>query len=174
MNISGQIPYSIPGNVFSGRMEPIRDGKDQLDLELEPSSVSQSMTSPESPDEFATTKTSSSRRSNQITPSIQGKRNRYHKDTERQYRMRLNERFSELLKALPEDVVESASGYSVNSQGDRGLTKIEILALAKAHIATLEKAQSELEEESLVLRGQQQLFKRLFGGMGANTLANII
>jgi hypothetical protein len=88
--------------------------------------------------------------------------------------MRLNERFSELLRALPEDVVESASGHSGRSGGDRGLTKIEILALAKAHIATLEKAQSELEEESLVLRGQQELFKRLFGSLGANALSNII
>jgi hypothetical protein len=43
------------------------------------------------------------------------------------------------------------------------LSKIEILALAKSHIASLEQKQSELKQESLVLRGQQDLFKRLCG-----------
>jgi len=94
---------------------------------------------------------------------------RYHKDTERQYRMRLNERYSDLLKALPDDLVESASGQSGRSQADKALSKIEILALAKSHIDSLEQTQAELEQESLVLRGQQDLFTRLcVGGAGGS------
>jgi Helix-loop-helix DNA-binding domain len=173
MSTSTQAANSISENVSFSRAQAARNGDGQ-GTEPELSTFSRHAAPLKPPDKVATTAAMSSRPTNQSAPSTRGNENRYHKDTERQYRMRLHERFSELLKALPEEVVESASGYSGRSQGDKGLTKIEILALAKAYIAALEKAQSELEEESLVLRGQQELFKRLFGGMRANNLANII
>ncbi|KAE9379606.1 hypothetical protein N431DRAFT_478570 [Stipitochalara longipes BDJ] len=100
----------------------------------------------------------------QSTAPPQAKDKRYHKDTERQYWLRLNERFSALLKALPDYLVKSASAQSGRSQADKALSKIEILALAKSHITSLEQAQTELKQESSILRGQQDLFTRLCGG----------
>jgi hypothetical protein len=127
--------------------------------------VLQSVESPKSPNLFGKAPLASSRQSkNETLPHSRSEEKRYHKDTERQYRLRLNERFSALLKALPDDLVELASGQSGKREADKALTKIDILALAKSHIASLEKEQSELEEESLVLKGQQQLFKRLLEG----------
>jgi hypothetical protein len=43
---------------------------------------------------------------------------------------------------------------------------MEVLDLAQTYINTLEKRQSELTEESLVLNGQLQLLKRLFTSAG--------
>ena len=69
--------------------------------------------------------------------------------------MRLNERYSDPLKALPDDLAGSASGQSGRSQADKALSKIEILALAKSHMTSLEKTQTELEQESSVFRGSK-------------------
>lgn len=165
MRTSGQTANSIPGTASLGRMQLVQRSKEQPDLKCEPLTASWSTASPRSPDTFATMSGLSSRQSEIQSPTrSQPKNRRYHKDTERQYRLRLNGRFSALLKALPDDLVESASGHSGRSEADKALTKIEILALAKSHITSLEKLQTELEEESLVLRGQQELFKRFCGG----------
>lgn len=146
-------------------MQQLQDDKAPPNLNSNSPAVSRSTASPKSSDRFATTWLASSRQpDDQTTPPPQPKDKRYHKDTERQYRLRPNQKFSALLKALPDDLVESASSHPGRSQADKALTKIEILALAKSYIASLEKTQTELEEESLVLRGRQELFKRLFGG----------
>lgn len=148
-----------------GRMQQGQDNKITNHGKSESTAVSQFITSLRSPDHLEPTSRGASQQSEEGTPPPpQPKDRRYHKDTERQYRLRLNERFSALLQALPDDIVESASGHSRRSKAEKALTKVEILALAKSYIASLEKTHTELEEESLVLRGQQELCKRLCGG----------
>ena len=144
MRPSGQTVKSLPGAITVGQMPEDCENKRHTSEKGDMPSPLLSTASPSLVDQ-------------------PGKK-RYHKDTERQYRMRLNERYFDLLKALPDDLVGSAGGQSGRSQADKGLSKIEILALAKSHIASLEQTQAELEQESLVLRGQQDLFKRLCGG----------
>lgn len=162
----GQASNSLPNSPALGPMQQVQDNSGPPNPNPESPKVLQSGESPKSPDFFGTASLASSRQSkNQTPPHPRSKEKRYHKDTERQYRLRLNERYSALLKALPDDLVELASGQSGRSEADKALTKIDILALAKSHIASLEKEQSELEEESLVLKGQQLLFKRLFEGL---------
>jgi hypothetical protein len=95
---------------------------------------------------------------------------RYHKDTERQYRSRLNDAFSVLLNAIPQGLVASATGVSGNGQEENAATKMEILDLAKTHIASLEKTQSELKEESLLLRGQVALSKGIVLMLGGQLI----
>jgi hypothetical protein len=162
---SGQEANTTLGTISLGRMQQCQDNKTTNHRKSEPTAVSQIKTSPRSPNHLESTSRDASQQSEEETPPPpQSKDRRYHKDTERQYRLRLNERFSALLQALPDDIVESASGHSGRSQAEKALTKVEILALAKSYIASLEQTQTELEEESLVLRGQQELFKRLCGG----------
>jgi hypothetical protein len=146
-------------------MQQGQDNKMTNHGKSESTAVSQFITSPRSPDHLEPTSRDASQHSEEGNPPpLQFKGKRYHKDTERQYRLRLNERFSALLHALPDDIVESASGHSERSQAEKALTKVEILALAKSYISSLEQTQTQLEEERLVLRGQQELFKRLCGG----------
>lgn len=153
---------TIPGTISLGRM---RHFQAPSTLESRPPALSQSAGSSMSPkDLVASASTISPQPEDQSPLRFQIKDKRHHKDTERQYRLRLNKQFSALLKALPDNVIESASGQSGRTQAEKALTKIEILALAKSHIASLEQTQAELEEESLVLRGQQELFKSLCGG----------
>lgn len=75
---------------------------------------------------------------------------------ERQYRARLNEQYATLLSALPKELTSSHGNDS-----ETKLSKMEILDLAKKHIATLEKEGEQLEEEKIMLRGQIQLIGRL-------------
>jgi hypothetical protein len=162
----GEASNTLPNNFALGPMEQVQDNSGPSHPTPESPMVSQPVESPNSSDFFATDPLATSRPSkNRTRPHSRLKEKRHHKDTERQYRLRLNERFSALLEALPDDLVESASGQSGRGQADKALTKVDILALAKSHITSLEKEQSELEEESLVLKGQQQLFKRLFEGL---------
>jgi Helix-loop-helix DNA-binding domain len=161
---SGKAATALPGMIPLRSMQQIQDKSAPSGAKSESLSVSRSTASLQSPDQFATTSMAPSQLPGAKTsPLPQPKDKRYHKDTERQYRLRLNEKFAALLKALPDDLVESASGHSGRSQADKALTKVEILALAKSHITSLEQTQTELEEEGLVLRGQQELFKRLYG-----------
>lgn len=162
----GQASDSLPNSLALGPMQQAQDNSGLSNPNPEPPMVLQSGESTKFQDFFGTASLTSSRQSKiQTPPHPQLKEKRHHKDTERQYRLRLNERYSALLKALPDDLVELASGQSERNEADEALTKIDILALAKSHIASLEKKQSELEEESLVLKGQQLLFKRLFEGL---------
>jgi hypothetical protein len=157
---------SLSNSLALGPMQQVQHNSGPPNPNPESPMVLQSGESTKSPDFFGTASLASSRQSNNQThPHLRLKEKRHHKDTERKYRLRLNERYSALLKALPDDLVELASGQSGRSEADKALTKIDILALAKSHIASLEKEQSELEEESLVLKGQQLLFKRLFEGL---------
>jgi hypothetical protein len=89
---------------------------------------------------------------------------KYHSGTEHRYRTKINDQFTALLEALPGEMVTSGVGRS--GKGDRNVSKMEVLDLAQTYINTLEKRQSELTEESLVLNGQLQLVKRLFTSAG--------
>jgi hypothetical protein len=89
---------------------------------------------------------------------------KYHSGTEHRYRAKINDQFTALLEALPSEMVTSGAGYSC--KGDRNVSKMDVLGLAQTYINTLEKRQSELTEESLVLNGQLQLLKRLFTSAG--------
>ena len=89
---------------------------------------------------------------------------KYHSGTEHRYRAKINDQFTALLEALPSEMVTPGAGHSSN--GDRNVSKMEVLDLAQTYINTLEKRQSELTEESLVLNGQLQLLKRLFTSAG--------
>ncbi|KAH8755616.1 hypothetical protein F5882DRAFT_385254 [Hyaloscypha sp. PMI_1271] len=165
LRTSGPVVNTTPGTISLGRMQQGQDNKITNHGKSESTAVSQFITSPRSPDRLEPTSRDASQQSEEGTPPPpQPKDRRYHKDTERQYRLRLNERFSALLQALPDEIVESASGHSGRSKAEKALTKVEILTLAKSYIASLEQTHVELEEESLVLRGQQELFKRLCGG----------
>jgi hypothetical protein len=163
LRTSGPVANTTPGTISLGRTQQGQENKITNHGKSESTAVSQFTTSP---DHLEPTSRDASQQSEEGTPPPppQPKGKRYHKDTERQYRLRLNERFSALLHALPDDIVESASGHSGRSQAEKALTKVEIVTLAKSYIASLEQTHTELEEESLVLRGQQELFKRLCGG----------
>jgi hypothetical protein len=89
---------------------------------------------------------------------------KYHSGTEHRYRAKINDQFTALLEALPSEMVTSGAGNL--GKGDRNVSKMEVLDLAQTYINTLEKRQSELTEESLVLNGQLQLLKRLFTSAG--------
>jgi len=89
---------------------------------------------------------------------------KYHSGTEHRYRTKINDQFTALLEALPSEMVTSGVGRS--GKGDRNVSKMEVLDLAHTYISTLEKRQSELAEENLVLNGQLQLLKRLFTSAG--------
>ncbi|PMD34355.1 hypothetical protein L207DRAFT_588955 [Hyaloscypha variabilis F] len=161
---SGQSTGTVPGVLFLGKIDQTRENKKHSNFEPELPAISRSTASPKPAGQAATARKATSQQPEKLRSlHYQAKEKRYHKNTEQQYRLRLNERFSALLKALPDDLVRSASGSSSRSQADMALSKIEILALAKSHIASLEQKQSELKQESLVLRGQQDLFKRLCG-----------
>lgn len=86
----------------------------------------------------------------------QSRSHKVHNNVERQYRARLNNEYTTLLNALPKDITSSPS-----VDLDQTLSKIEILDLAKKHIATLEKEEEQLKEEKTMLNGQLQLLKRL-------------
>jgi hypothetical protein len=82
-----------------------------------------------------------------------------HKGTEKKYRERLNNEFSELLNALPAEQVSATVGDEFGLE----LSKFETLQLAITHIEMLERQQKDLKQESLVLRGQVGLLKDLLG-----------
>lgn len=84
--------------------------------------------------------------------------------TEQKYRSNLNDHFDTLLEALPQELVSVASG--IGARSDKPVSKIDILDLAQKHIHELERQQAELKEESLVLRGQTELFQRLLVATG--------
>lgn len=80
-----------------------------------------------------------------------------HKGAEKKYREKLNNGFTTLFKALPKEYVAAGIGGEIGS----GASKVETLQLAISHIEMLERQQKELEQESLVLRGQVGLFESL-------------
>jgi hypothetical protein len=57
--------------------------------------------------------------------------------------------------ALPKELTSN------HGTTDKTLSKIDILDLAKKHIATLEKEEEQLKEEKIMLTGQIQLLRRL-------------
>ncbi|KAH8784466.1 hypothetical protein BGZ57DRAFT_211779 [Hyaloscypha finlandica] len=89
--------------------------------------------------------------------STLGPQKESHKGTEKKYRGKLNDGFTNLFKALPKEYVGAEIGGEIGS----GASKVETLQLAISHIEMLERQQKELEQESLVLRGQVGLFERL-------------
>jgi hypothetical protein len=89
---------------------------------------------------------------------------KYHSGTEHRYRAKINDQFTALLEALPSEMITSGAGRL--GKGDKNVSKMEVLDLAQTYIDALEKRQSELTEENLVLNGQLQLLTRLFTSAG--------
>jgi hypothetical protein len=92
-----------------------------------------------------------------------------HNETEKNYRAKINNEFSKLLHALPEKMVSGAP----NERGikvEKTLSKAGTLALARIHIKNLEAEEKELQEESLVLRGEVALYKRLLTMRGGGNI----
>ncbi|KUJ21424.1 uncharacterized protein LY89DRAFT_433299 [Mollisia scopiformis] len=108
------------------------------------------------PTRFNSTASKDSRSAARSRRSPRGGSHRVHNNVERQYRARLNDQYSVLLDALPVEITSSHG-----TDGDKTLSKIEILDLAKQHIATLEEEEAQLKEEKVMLKGQMQLLKGL-------------
>jgi hypothetical protein len=104
----------------------------------------------------------------QDKPSTGLAKKKYHSGTEHRYRAKINDQFTALLEALPTEMVTPGVGGS--GKGDRNVSKMEVLDLAQTYINILEKRQSELTEENLVLNGQVQLLKRLFTSAGGQLM----
>lgn len=64
----------------------------------------------------------------------------------------------------------AATGVSGNGQEEKAATKMEILDFAKTHITSLETRRLELEEESLLLRGQVALSKSIVLMLGGQLI----
>jgi hypothetical protein len=75
-----------------------------------------------------------------------------------------------LLNTIPRGLIVSATGVSGNGQEEKATTNMEILELAKTNIASLEKTQSEIKEESLLLRGQVALSKSIVLMLGGQLI----
>ncbi|KAJ2897578.1 hypothetical protein MKZ38_004563 [Zalerion maritima] len=71
-----------------------------------------------------------------------------HNLVEKQYRNRLNQQFESLLDALPDAAREAGEdGEDGEGDGDRRVSKAEVLDIARRHIKQLEKEKGDLEKE---------------------------
>jgi len=91
------------------------------------------------------------------TGSVLSPQRQSHQETEKTYRTKLNDGFTSLFKALPEDYVASGTGGELAS----GVSKLATLQLALDRISILEQQEKQLSQESLVLRAQVRLFECL-------------
>lgn len=89
-----------------------------------------------------------------------------HVQSEKRYRTTLNGRFSSLLQALPDPMVEQTGPFKGKLTAEKSATKANTLDHAMLHIRNLEAEEQELKEESLVLEGQVAAYKRLLDGRG--------
>jgi hypothetical protein len=77
-----------------------------------------------------------------------------HNVVEREYRTRLNSRFSSLLESIPEDVLRSTVNSVRKSDGtQRKVSKSGVMVLARRAIEVLEKKIEVIEHENKTLRG---------------------
>jgi hypothetical protein len=83
----------------------------------------------------------------------------------------LNDQFSALLEALPEELIGfDGSGSSNRANPDKPLSKIEVLDLAQKHIHMLEIHQADLSKESIILKRQLEVLRQIFAGMGGQII----
>jgi hypothetical protein len=90
--------------------------------------------------------------------------------TEQKYRARVNDQFTALLDSIPKELVKGSGESSGGAYPDKPVSKIEVLDLAQMHINSLERQQAELKEEGAVLKGQVEVYKQLFVGMGGQLM----
>jgi hypothetical protein len=81
----------------------------------------------------------------------------YHNDVEKQYRNRLNGHFETLLQTLPKDG---------GRDGEKKVSKSEVLVLAKQHIQQLEEEKSVLEKERQELEASVEEMRRKWIRLG--------
>lgn len=82
----------------------------------------------------------------------------------------MNDQFTTLLGSIPKELVNGSSEYIGRIHPEKPVSKIEVLDLAQKHINMLERQQAELKEESIKLKGQVELFQRVFVGMGGQVM----
>jgi len=87
-----------------------------------------------------------------------------HNDVEKQYRSRLNNQFSSLLNALPQEAL--GLEYSNDHERQRGISKGEVLLLAKKYICTLEHDKQGLEKERGEREADLESLRKAWVGMG--------
>jgi len=87
-----------------------------------------------------------------------------HNNVEKQYRMRMNAHFENLLATIPKDLISSSGireGGAVTN-----VTKAETLTLAVGYIKTLEKQEKELSSQNKLLEADVARFKKEFVSKG--------
>jgi len=77
---------------------------------------------------------------------------------EKEYRNRLNSQFKMLLQSLPRE-----EGLS---SADKGVSKVEVLVLAREHIEELERERAVLTGENQELQGSVIELKGMWVGLG--------
>jgi len=91
------------------------------------------------------------------TSSSEGARTN-HNQVEKEYRNRLNSQFKMLLQSLPRE-----EGLS---SADKGVSKVEVLVLAREHIEELERERAVLTGENQELQGSVIELKGMWVGLG--------
>ncbi len=81
-----------------------------------------------------------------------------HNQVEKQYRNRLNGQFETLLQILPKE----DGGHG----GEKRVSKVEVLVLAKQHIIELEREKRTLEAENMDLENSIDELKKRWVGLG--------
>jgi site-specific DNA-cytosine methylase len=87
-----------------------------------------------------------------------------HNNVEKQYRMRMNAHFENLLATIPKDVISNSGigeGGAVTN-----VTKAETLILAVGYIKTLERQEKELSSQNKLLEADVARFKKEFVSKG--------
>jgi hypothetical protein len=85
-----------------------------------------------------------------------------HTQSEKHYRSKLNNQFSNLLEVLP---IKNADG---RSRSTTSVSKAETMDRAITYIETLEAEEKKLKEEGLILSGRVAAYKRLITGRGGH------
>jgi hypothetical protein len=87
-----------------------------------------------------------------------------HNNVEKQYRLRMNAHFENLLATIPKDVIRN-SGICEGG-GVANVTKAETLTLAVGYIKTLERQEKELSSQHKLLEADVARFKEEFVSKG--------
>ncbi len=101
-------------------------------------------------------------------PPGREKRQRSHGKSEKNYRMKLDEQFLNLLQAVPQEMVERAGHFRDRLTGEKLTSKATTLDLAVDHVQNLEAEERELMGEAAILGGQVAAYRRLISGRGGH------
>lgn len=99
-------------------------------------------------------RTSTSNSDSENKKSIVSDCNFKHNLTEKRYRSRLNDKFENLLSALPPSLVADTQTGAEHTE--KKTSKAEVLILAKEHIRALERAAEDLEGQNQALSDQME------------------